>query len=221
LQAPLRRPHRPVRKSREAPSLLLGGGRHEGGHGLSSSRSGRSRNPRSDASFKVCATTTGGTSFPTSVEERRSSTAGLHRPTLHPIRVIQPFHPSRIRLLRRNLRPLVGLLIACNTRVGGAPPNLDNDARPCPPQRSYVLPRLERVLLSRAKFARCHPFYSHLCVGEDCDPFRGRLSSRSCEVVEVRVVLVCALELSPHVYIVPLIPVKQIILLQTQTSLPF
>jgi len=42
-----------------------------------------------------------------------------------------------------------------------------------------MLPCLESVLLPRVRFVRCHPFDGLLCVGEDGDPFRGRVSSRS------------------------------------------
>jgi len=41
-----------------------------------------------------------------------------------------------------------------------------------------VLPRLESVSLPRARFVRCHPSDGRLCIGEDGDPLRDRVSSR-------------------------------------------
>jgi len=53
-----------------------------------------------------------------------------HRALLWPVRVgepFQPFHPSGIQLFRRQLRPLVCLLIAFHALMCGAPPNLNDD----------------------------------------------------------------------------------------------
>jgi len=65
--------------------------------------------------------------------------------------VIQPFHPARISLLRRNLGPLFGFLVASDALVGCAPADLNGDSRSCLPQRSDVLPCLERLLQAGAR----------------------------------------------------------------------
>jgi len=56
-----------------------------------------------------------------------------------------------VRLLCRNLHPFISLLVAGDSLMGGAPPDLDGDARPCLPQRSDVLSCLKCVLLAGAR----------------------------------------------------------------------
>jgi len=54
-------------------------------------------------------------------------------------------------LLCRNLCPFISLLVAGDSLVGGAPPDLDGDTRPCLPQCSDVLSCLKCVLLAGAQ----------------------------------------------------------------------
>ena len=70
------------------------------------------------------------------LEVRKESREG-HSPHFRPatVIVIQPFHPAGIRLHRRDLRPLVGLLIASDALLSRTPPDLDGNARPCLPVR--------------------------------------------------------------------------------------
>jgi len=42
-----------------------------------------------------------------------------------------------------------------------------------------MLTRLEGVLLPGARFVRCHPSDGRLRIREDCDPFRGYVSTRT------------------------------------------
>jgi len=77
------------------------------------------------------------------------------------------FHTTGARLLCRQRRPLVGLLIAGYALVGRAPPDLDGDIRPVPSQRGDVLPRLDGILLSWAGVVRCHPSDGRLRIRED------------------------------------------------------
>ena len=99
-----------------------------------------------------------------------------HRTSLVPVQVAQPFHPAGIRLRRRNLRPLIGLLIAGDSFVSRAPPNLDDDTWPSLAQRGDVLASLECVLLARAGLLRGHPSDCGLSLRKDCDPLRCSLS---------------------------------------------
>ena len=76
----------------------------------------------------------------------RSRSAGLARPQ----------HLGGALLRRRFFGPLVSLLVADDTLVGRAPPDLDGDARPGLAQRGDVLPSLESVVLPWAGFVRSH-----------------------------------------------------------------
>ena len=60
------------------------------------------------------------------------------------------FHPTGARLLGRDLRPLIGLLVADYALVSWEPPDLEGDTWPGPAQCGDVLPRPDGVLLSRA-----------------------------------------------------------------------
>ena len=95
----------------------------------------------------------------------------MHRPHLRPIGVVQPFHPAGVGLLRRNICPLVGPLVAGDSLMCRAPSDFDDDdTRPGPSQRGDVLLRLESILLPRARFIRCHPSDGCPRGREDCDP---------------------------------------------------
>ena len=101
-----------------------------------------------------------------------------HRPRFRLIQVAQLFHPACVWLLRRNLCPLVSLLVAGDPLVSRAPSDFDDDSRPGPVQRVDVLLRLEGALLPRAGFVRRHPSDGPLRIREDCDSFRSRVSPR-------------------------------------------
>jgi len=100
-----------------------------------------------------------------------------HSPHLHPVKVAQAFHPPGVWLLRRNLCPFVDLLIAGNSLVCWAPPDLDDNSRSSPPQRGDVLPCLDRVLLAGARLLQGHPPSGCLGVRKDRDPLRRCLLS--------------------------------------------
>jgi len=51
-----------------------------------------------------------------------------HSLYLRPIRVLQPFHPVGVLLLRSNLCSFIGLLVDGDFLVHGAPPDLDGNA---------------------------------------------------------------------------------------------
>ena len=74
-----------------------------------------------------------------------------------------------------------------------APPNLDGDVRPGPPQRRDMPSCLERVHLAGAKVLWSHPSDGGLGVRKDRDPLWGCLSSRRrfqcpCESLTLRTV---------------------------------
>jgi len=77
-----------------------------------------------------------------------------HLPHFRSVRVMQPFHSAGVRFLCRDLRPIVGLLVACDSLTSRAPLNLNDDSWPSPAQRGNVLPRLQGGLLPRARFVR-------------------------------------------------------------------
>ena len=81
-------------------------------------------------------------------------------------------------LLCCRLGPLIRFFVTGDSLVRWAPSDFDDDTRPGRAQRGDVLPRLEGILLPGAGFVRCHPSDGCLRVSEDCDPFRGRVSSR-------------------------------------------
>ena len=80
-------------------------------------------------------------------------------------------HPPGARLIRRNLLPIVPLLIAGYSLMSWAPPDLGGDVWPAPALRGDVLPRLDGVLLPWSGFFRCHPSDGRLRISEDCHPF--------------------------------------------------
>jgi hypothetical protein len=81
-------------------------------------------------------------------------------------------HSARVRFFCRELCPLVSLLVAWDTLVGGAPSDLNGDVRPCSTQRCDVLLCQDCVLLTRAGILRYFPSNGGLGIGEDGDPFR-------------------------------------------------
>jgi len=80
-----------------------------------------------------------------------------HCPHFSPIWVVPPLRPAGLLLLGRSLCPLVSLPIACDSLVSQAPSDFNDDAWPSSAQRGNMLPCLEGVLLSKARFIRCHP----------------------------------------------------------------
>jgi len=78
--------------------------------------------------------------FPLDVRERPSKARSS----------LWPLHPPRLWVFRRELRPLIRLLIALDTLVGGAPPDLDSDIRSSSSQRRDVTSCQYCILLAWA-----------------------------------------------------------------------
>jgi len=86
--------------------------------------------------------------------------------------------PVAACLLRCRLGPLVRFFVADDPPVRWAPPDLDDNAWSGPAQRGNVLPRLECVLLTGARFVRRHSSDGRLRIFEDCYPSRDRIPLR-------------------------------------------